>query len=303
MENVTALANQLLTMFLYLAVGFILVKTKLVTDKTSSALSNFLLYVILPCVIVKAFFRERTAEGTAELGIALGLSVLTVGVSMLVSFLVFRKKPIENFGSAFSNAGFMGIPLITAVLGSDAVFYTAGFVALLNILQWTYGQSLLAGNWKECRPKAILTNPLVIAFVLGLVVYFTGLKLPAQIMNTVSAFAACNGPVAMVIIGVFLARIRPESVKSPAVWLGCGVRLAVIPALTALVFACFPSVSVTLRTALAIAAMAPVGSNLAVYAAKNDKNVGEATAFVCLSTLLSLATMPAMLWLTGLLVK
>ena len=299
MENVTALANQLFTMMLYLAVGFLLNKTSLITEKTGSALSNLLLYVILPCVIVKAFFVEYSAGQTQALLWALLLGALAILLAMLLSFLVFRKHPIENFGSAFSNAGFMGIPLITAVLGNGAVFYTAGMVAMLNILQWTYGQSLLAGNWKECRPKAILKNPLVISFALGLIVYFCRISLPAILMNTVSAFAACNGPVAMVIIGVFLARIRPESLRSGSVWIGCALRLLVIPAATILLFCLFPGVDETIRTAILIAAMAPVGSNLAIYVQKTGGSVGEATSFVCLSTLLSLGTMPLMLYLAS----
>ena len=65
----------------------------------------------------------------------------------------------------------MGIPLITAVVGEGAVFYIAGFVALLNILQWTYGQAIL-GDAQAAKPLGVLKNPLVIAFAVGLLLYF-----------------------------------------------------------------------------------------------------------------------------------
>ena len=141
MEEALILLRQLITMFLYVGLGWCLRLLRLVTQENSSALSNLLLYAILPCVIVQSFLREATPQATQNLLWSLLLSALALGVSVAVSALLFWKKPASNFGSAFSNAGFMGIPLITAVVGEGAVFYIAGFVGLLNILQWTYGQA------------------------------------------------------------------------------------------------------------------------------------------------------------------
>ncbi len=184
MEEALILLRQLITMFLYVGVGWCLRRFRLVTQENSSALSNLLLYAILPCVIVQSFLREATPQATQNLLWSLLLSALALGVSVAVSALLFWKKPASNFGSAFSNAGFMGIPLITAVVGEGAVFYIAGFVALLNILQWTYGQAIL-GDAQAAKPLGVLKNPLVIAFAVGLLLYFLPITLPGIFTNAV----------------------------------------------------------------------------------------------------------------------
>ena len=295
MEEALILLRQLITMFLYVGVVWCLRRFRLVTQENSSALSNLLLYAILPCVIVQSFLREATPQTTQNLLWSLLLSALALGVSVAVSALLFWKKPASNFGSAFSNAGFMGIPLITAVVGEGAVFYIAGFVALLNILQWTYGQAIL-GDAQAAKPLGVLKNPLVIAFAVGLLLYFLPITLPGIFTNAVSSVAACNAPVAMVILGVLLGNISPKRMfLSKEAWLVSGVRLLLIPLLTVLLLKVFPGVPGEMRAALIIAAAAPVGSNLAVYVQRQGGDSQAAAGMVCLSTILSIITMPLVL--------
>ena len=133
-------------MFIYMAVGFVLYRTKLVTKDSSKALANLLIYAVLPCVILKSFCVEKTAENTKGLLISMISALLLLLLSMAVSFILFRKRPVDNIAVAFSNAGFIGLPLVTAALGSEYVFYAVGFVAFLNSLQSTYGQAVLSGD-------------------------------------------------------------------------------------------------------------------------------------------------------------
>ena len=274
------LLMQLITMFLYVGVGWCLCRAKLVTEANSAALTNLLLYVVIPCVIVQSFYREASPETTLELLMSLGLSALAVGLAMAVSFLVFRKRPAANFGSSFSNAGFMGIPLITAVVGESAVFYIAGFVALLNILQWTYGQAILGASREELKPLALVRNPLILAFFVGLLLYFLPITLPSLVENAIGAIAGCNAPVAMVVLGVLLGNISPRKMfLSGEAWM------------------IFPSVPTDMKSAILIAAAAPVGSNLALYVQRQKGDAQAAAGIVCLSTILSIVTMPLIMLL------
>lgn len=147
--------GQILLMFLYLIIGYVLYRTGLITQEGSKALAHLLLYCVLPCVVLKSFCIEYSAKGAVELAVSIAAGAGVLLLSMAVSWLFFRKDPMAQIGVAFSNAGFMGLPLVTAVLGGEAVFYAAGFVALLNALQWTYGQAKLSGtkstsNWGQC---------------------------------------------------------------------------------------------------------------------------------------------------------
>ena len=103
--------KQIILMFIYMTIGFLLYKKKFVTKQGSKELGLILLYVILPVVIVKAYLVTFSAELLRGLALSFAASLLVLLLSMLLSRIVFRSKyPIEQFSSAFSNAGFIGIP-------------------------------------------------------------------------------------------------------------------------------------------------------------------------------------------------
>lgn len=294
--------RQILIMFLYMAAGFFLYRKKLVTDEGSAGLANVFIYVVLPCVILRSFFTERTPEKLAGLWQSFFLGAVLLLVSMVIAALFFHKRPIDRFGSAFSSAGFIGVPLISAVLGNEAVIYVAGMSALLNILQWFYGQSILEG--KRCRPsiKAILKNPMVLSLIAGIAVFCLELPLPGLLKECFGAVSSMNAPLGMMILGVYLAQTNIRSLFGNwrSYWVSA-VRLFVISGASILVLALAFNLPPVMRTALLITSCAPVGSNVAVYARRLNKDYVYAVETVCLSTLLSLLTMPLMIAAAGLL--
>ena len=296
MATAAVLLNQILLMFLYMGIGWILFRTKLVTKEGSQSLANLLLYVILPCVIVKSFCKESSAELTRTVLYSIVGAVFVLGLAMLIAHLIYRKRPMDDLGAAFSNAGFMGLPLISAVVEEDAVIYAAAMIAILNILQWTYGQAILSGDRKSLSVRKVLFNPLVIAFIIGLLVFFLQIPVPDLLVSCMGTVANMNAPVAMIILGIYLAQVRiREIVTDPHAWICCAVRLLLIPAGTVVMLALlFPSLR-DMALSLVLAAAAPVGANLAVYAQKLGKDYGYAVKTICLSTILSVVSMPAMM--------
>lgn len=298
MQSVTTIIQQILTMFLYMAAGYCLFRGKLVSKEGSVGFANTLIYLILPCAILQSFFTERTAEKESALGVSFLWGILVLGLAMAVSALLFRKRPIDNFGGAFSNAGFMGIPLITSILGPECVFYVAGMIAFLNILQWFYGQPILSGRKEALSVRIILKNPLVIALLLGLAAFLTGFRPPALAVRCIASVSAMNGPVAMIILGFYLAQTNLRSLfGKSSTYLVSAVRLLLIPLLTLLLLALVPGGSADMKLALLLAASAPIGANVAVYAQKLGKDYVYAVETVCLSTLFSLVSLPAIIFL------
>lgn len=296
MQNAATIIQQILTMFLYMAAGYCLFRSKLVSKEGSVGFAHTLIYLILPCAILQSFFTERTAETASALGVSFLWGILVLVLAMVVSALLFRNRPIDNFGGAFSNAGFMGIPLITSMLGQECVFYVAGMIAFLNILQWFYGQSILSGKKEPLSVRVILKNPLVIALLLGLAAFLTGFRPPALVSRCIASVSAMNGPVAMIILGFYLAQTNLRSLFGKAsTYLVSAVRLLLIPLLTLLLLAVVPGVSADIKLALLLAASAPIGANVAVYAQKLGKDYVYAVETVCLSTLFSLISLPAII--------
>lgn len=300
MATVFIVLRQSIIMFVYMAIGGLLFQKGLITKEGSKSLANLLLYVVLPCVVVKSFCVARTPERTSGLLVSFLAALGILLLAMAVSHLLFKKNPIDDFGAAFSNAGFMGFPLVAAVQGSEAIFYAAGFVALLNALQWTYGQSLISGDPSYRSPKAILKNPLVLSLLLGILLFCFELPVPTIASDLLAALAALNAPLAMVILGVYLAQTDPKTLFNDLhLYVVAAARLVLIPLLTARMLKLLPAQYAAIATTLVIVAAAPIGSNVAVYAQKLGKDYAYAVRGVCLSTLLSAITMPLLMLLVG----
>ena len=301
MESALIILNQLIKMAIFCVIGYILHRRNMISKEGCRAFSTLLLYVILPCVIISSFFRESNTETTWKLLISFGVSALLVVVSIAISKLLYRKNPVDEFSSSFSNAGFMGMPLVSAAYGSDAVFYIAGFTALLNILQWTYGQRLLSKD-KKLSLKKVILNPLVIALGLGLLVYFLQLRLPIQIQSCITAISACNSPIAMIILGYYLSEtpFKDIFIFKQGYWVTFG-RLIFIPVLSMMLLYLVPGLDVSIKQIMLIAVCAPVGINVAIYAQRLEKDYIRAVILICQSTILCIITMPIIIWLSTLL--
>lgn len=303
MELSMIILKQIVLMFIYMMIGFLLYKKKFVTKQGSKELGLILLYVILPVVIVKAYLVTFSAELLRGLALSFAASLLVLLLSMLLSRIVFRSKyPIEQFSSAFSNAGFIGIPLVEMTFNdSMAVFYVSSFVALLNILQWTYGIVVMTGKRDSIAPKMITTNPIVISFIVGIILFFLPVELPEVLNSAVAAVSSMNAPVAMIILGTYLAQMKlRELFTDRMVYLCAVMRLIVIPLATAAVLALIPG-NEMLKMSVLIVAATPVGSNVAIFAQMEDMDYTQAVKDICLSTLLCIVTIPLVVSAAGVL--
>lgn len=297
MGIVLLLLKQNLIMFLYLLIGYFLFRKKLVSTQGSADIGRMLLYVVMPVAIIKSYLVDFSMEKLEGLAVSFVLAILSLLLAIFVARLFFKKESgIERFGVAFSNAGFIGIPLVQMTLGEEAVFYVASFVALLNILQWTYGVLVITGDKSAVSFAKIRTNPIVLSFLAGILLFFLPVSLPAAVTGVISTIAAMNGPLAMIVLGVYLAQISLKSLfTDKQVYLASAVRLLVIPALTIVLMMLFPDKYLMVKLTILIAASAPVGSNVAIFAQIYDKDYTQAVKEVCMSTLFCIITLPIML--------
>lgn len=289
------LLKQICIMFLLIAVGVYLVKRGFLTEQGSKDLGGILLQAVIPCVVIKSYIVEYTAERAIDLLFSAGLALVALLVAMAASWVVFGVRGrIENFGAAFCNVGFIGIPLVQSVLGESAVFYLASNIALLNILQWTYGVVILSGKTDVIRPKALVTSPVILAFIVGLLIFFLQIPVPEIIVSALSNVTSMNTPLAMIILGTYLAKMKWQEIfTTKKAYLCVAMRLVVIPLLTLLVLCLIPGVNLVIKQVILIAGSTPVGSNLAIFAKQYDADYKLSVAAVCLSTILSIVTVPA----------
>lgn len=286
--------ERLALMLVFMIPGYALYKRGIITDTGAKDIGKLLIYIILPSAIINSYNIGFSIEKAVGLLLSFVLAVLALLLSIIISRMIFGKRnTIESFGVAFSNAGFMGIPLVSSVIGNEAVYYSAAFVAILNILQWTYGVYTITGRKEAITPKKVLLNPILISFFIGVILFLCPIKLPAFFTEILSTVADMNAPIAMLTVGIYLAQIPLETVFTDKMsYRVSAVRLLVIPLVTSALLALLPIGDTSLKLTVLILASAPIGSNVAVYAQLYGCDHRQAVREVVHSTLLSIVTMP-----------
>ena len=305
METAYIVFRQTVVMFLYMFAGYVLFKTEKMTIKGSKDIATLLVWLVIPAVLVDSFCVERSMTRIIELLQSAFVTALTLALSMAIAKLIFKNKPVDNFGAAFSNAGFIGIPLVQAAMGDDGVFWIVSMVAMLNMLQWSYGVGLLTGEKSAVGIKHLVFNPILVAIMIGLTLFLTnlGTKLPEGVSVAVAGVSSLNAPLAMIVLGSYLAQSDMKKMfTSGTLYLLSAVRLLLIPAVTLLVLHFIPML-VPIRNEILltvfIGASTPIGANVAVYAQLYDRDYPYACQTVAITTLLSIVTLPVMLMLAG----
>ncbi|MEY8353149.1 AEC family transporter [Lachnospiraceae bacterium 54-53] len=290
------LLKQIGIMFFLMLIGYWLFRKKLLSARGSKELGNILLLAATPCIVIQSFLTQFTLQKLKLLAEAYLLAGLALLLSVLVARLIFgRKYCMEHFGAAFSNAGFLALPLVKTVLGEEAVFYASAFVVLLNILQWTYGIYVITSRRDLISLKKIISNPVIAAAAVGLVLFFLPFEMPSVITGTLSYMSGIVAPLAMLILGAYLAQTDiPAMFKDWQSYKCSFVRLLLIPLLTLALFTILPFGNADMKLSLLIAASAPVGANVAVMAQIHDLDYTYAVKSVCLSTVFCIFTMPFM---------
>ena len=294
MSLILVMLRQIAIMSLLVLVGILLSRRGFLSEQGTKDLGAVLIRVIIPVVIVKSYITAFSRERLVQLGLSFLLALISYAIAMAVSWLVFgRRRRIENFAAAFCNAGFIGIPLTQAVIGEEGVFFVAASIALLNLFQWTYGVFVMTGDRSAVSLKTIVRNPVVIAIAIGLLLFLTQLPVPAIVVSALGSVAGMNTPVAMILLGTYMARLPLKRILlEKQAYLCVLLRLVGIPLLTLLVFRLLPVGDRAVMLAVFLAASTPVGANVCVFAQQNNCDYELSVITVCLSTLLSAVTTP-----------
>jgi len=303
MDNFLIVAGQVAVLFVLMAVGAALRRWKLLSGAAVDGLVNLLILVVTPCLIVDVF--QRPFEPSMLKGLLQSFMIAVLGhvAAIALAYLLVRHRNADVrrpllLAAVFSNAGFMGIPLEQAVLGDVGVFYGIVYVAVFNLVIWNWGYRIM----KRDEVKVLFTfqsvlNPGMIGLAIGLPFFLLSVKLPAIVATPIHLMAGLNTPLAMIVIGYCLLEARLDKVvRIPAVYVASAIRLVAYPLLV--IAALYPFRQVLNRDmmlALAIAASAPVAVMVSMFATKFNRDVDVAVAVVSGTTLLSVATMPAVI--------
>ena len=150
LNEIQVVGGSVLTLFFMMAVGFFFGKKGMLSKETLSQLSKLLLCVVTPTIMINTFLgEERNARIVSVMLISGVVLVGTYVLNMILVQLTFRRsedRGVLRFAAIYGNTGFMGIPLIQAVLGEVGMVPTVISLAVFNITTWTHGNVLIGGR-------------------------------------------------------------------------------------------------------------------------------------------------------------
>ncbi|MGN0383393.1 MAG: AEC family transporter [Eubacterium sp.] len=297
LSNFILVSEQVIILFILMVVGFVLQKSRTLKEEGIKSITNLVLYAVTPCVIINAFQRTFDNSMLRGLVIAFAAALVTHIVCICIASAVihdrdkFRNRVLK-FVIVFSNCGYMSLPLQQAVLGEDGVFYAAAYIAVFNIILWTYGVFLMSGNRDSFSLKKIVLNPGILGTVIGLVLFFCSIKLPEVILSPIKYMASLNTPLPMIVIGYYIAgtNIKKVRINIYEVISVC-IRIIICPLLVLMVMH-IVGIRGTLLTSCIISSSAPAATATTMFATKFGGNTELSSNLVVVSTILSIVTMP-----------
>lgn len=297
MELAILTFNKIIAMFVILIVGVLCYKLKLVSIEGNKCLSSVLLFIVNPIVIFMSFQRDYEPTLIKNFVLCVAFTVMAQVIGIIIGNIAFRRGSrhfeLNRFSTVYSNCGFIGIPIVSAILGADGVFYLAGYMLAFNILLWTHGYlTITESRCDMTTVKTIATTPVNVLAVLGIILFFLNIRLPETIADGLNYIGDMNTPLAMLVAGVTIAQSNPFKVlKDMRVYALCFLKLFVVPIVTAFCLYFIPADSIVKMVCI-VATACPVAASVTLFAIRYNKDAVYGSQVYAISTILSVISLP-----------
>lgn len=289
---------------LILILGFFLGKKKYITSETNRELTNLLLTIFMPSSLFVAFPSEYDEASLNLFFSGFVGGILVMLMLIILSKIIFNKywfkgglRYESQFALIFNNATFLGYPIVVNTFGPTGVIAYCGFIIAFNIALFSYGIWLFEHKLSTKLIKSVVTNPNIIAVLLGMIIFLTSIKLPSFIADAVGFVGGATTPLSIICIGYMLSHADFKAlIKKWRLVLVAVIQLIVGPLVTyfALLALKFPVEVIYVCTLIQAL---PTATSLGLFATKYGGNNIEASELVTISTIISVVTLPLMILL------
>ena len=294
------LMEQIVELFIMILMGFIIVKAGIVKDEDSKVLSKIVLYLIIPCVIIKAFqvdYTSKTVNGLLlALAASVALQIVLLGVISVMGRL-FHLNEVEIASVYYSNSGNLIVPIVTFILGQEWVLYGCVFMSVQLIFLWTHCKKIISRessyDWKK-----IVLNINMISIVVGVILFFTRIRLPLIINDTIGSVGNMIGPASMIVTGMHLKKIFANR----RLYFVSLLRMVVVPLIALLLIKLSHLAGISqdapkIMLIVFLAVITPSASTVTQMCQVYGNDSKYASAINVITTLSAIVTMPVMVFL------
>lgn len=286
-----------ITMLLLIIVGAVVKKLGIVGAAGQKNINDLVIYLVLPCNIVKSFLIACDSDTFRQFALVLVISVAVQIVSVILGKVLYGKKELGHrmslqYGVICSNAGFLGNPVAEGVFGAVGLAMASIYLIPMRVMMWSSGIAIYtqSTDWKATLKK-VVTHPCIIACVLGLILMVSQWQLPEVVLRPLTTIGSCNTALSMMVIGMILADADVRSLFDREVFAYSLLRLILMP--TALYLVCLGLKLPALVTGVSVILTAmPAGATTSILASKYNADELFATKLVVASTVLSMVTIP-----------
>lgn len=292
--------QRIFTMIIIAAIGLLCAKVGLIDDATNKKLSALLMLLVNPIVIFLSYQRPFDERLLNNLLLSILLGLISFIITVTVSHIVYRNrggkdKAVERFAAIYPNAGFLGIPLIYGVFGSEGVLYLTGYLTVFFSFMWTHGMIVMSGKRDLAAIKKAVLSPALIAIFAGFAMFMLRIQIPEIIHTPLELIGNMNTPMAMLVAGASIYGTNVvKMLKDKRVYGLCAMRLLILPSLTILALMPFNIPPIVLGT-IVVAAASPVAINLILFAHRHGRDHIFASQAFAAATILSMGTIPLLL--------
>ncbi len=301
--DLSNLFSRMIVLFIYIFVGFIAAKVKIIDDDTVKKVNKVLLYIGQPAMIISSVLDTELEMGLSDVVelfcLAMVMQIILLIIAYATTPIYVRKKSdrgLFKFMIAFGNVGFMGIPVLSALFGNGAVFMASICMIPFFLFVYSIGIILLKGKAKgEKIDFSFLINPALVSTFIAVALFFADLPIPGEILEASTGLAGILIPLSMVIIGVNLGLSKASDLVADwRMYAMSFVKLIASPVIMFYVCRFFVANEVFLGVLVVSAAM-PVAVLASMLSTEYGTDIRVASRGVFISTLLSLVTIPLVL--------
>lgn len=333
--SITVVLQQMVIIFILIGIGMILYRRKMISEEGSKQISGLIINVTNPALLICSALDDGPKASLAELGMALVAYAAVFAVLIAVGFLIPHLLRIPKghrytyqMLTVFGNVGFIGIPLASAVLGSESLIFVSIFNLLFNLLIYTFGVSVLqrasTGQTQDTKPYDTgkvnadtalsagqkntaaaapteqisanrlqkLVNAGTISAAVTILFYLGNFPVPEIISSALSYTGRATTLLSMLVLGVSVAQMAPKDIFShPKLYAFTLFRQILVPIGCVLLMRCFLANKLILNTMLLMVAV-PAANMPLMLAKQMDMETDSISQGIILTTVLSLVTVP-----------
>ena len=291
--NITTIVTQMTILLFIMIIGFVGAKKNIFNDEVNVYASNILLRIGIPGLIISSVKDGSPFTGNELFNVLVIFSIFVIFTGIVSKIIVEvlrikENKALWQYMNLFTNAGFMGLPAIQAILGDKAMLYGALFLLPLNCLMYGYGESLFRKGGFSF--KKFMNGPMI-ASVVALILCILNIKLPYILGQTCTYVGNVTTPLSMMVIGAGLVKMDIKELLDLKLWGFTLFKMVLLPLFYMFSLSLF-HIDPLIENTLVLIMCMPVASNSSVYALMYGEDAPLASKAIFMTSVACVVTIP-----------